>query len=122
MLEDLERLYLSVEEKDKYKNQINAETDYSQLAQLGNTLNDILQRQLREALEMANLTLPDYMNILLMGLNQEDPAFPDILEKLKGVVEEYREQLQDAPNRKEVEELVDQAKKEMDAIIANQVD
>ncbi|VLU65501.1 IgA-binding beta antigen [Streptococcus pneumoniae] len=58
------------------------------------------------------------MDARLKEFDSSHPNFQMLLEKLMGVVDKYRKLFDNAPNRKEVEELEKQAQEEMDAHIA----
>ncbi|MDT5439882.1 YSIRK-type signal peptide-containing protein [Streptococcus pneumoniae] len=114
----LGRLSLTEGEKEKYRNQIDTATELDKLVELEGTLDNLQNKEIEEAVEKAKVTLPQYMDTRLKELDQTGSGFPDLLKKLQNIIDEYREQLDGLPNKKAVEDLVEQAKEEMDGYIA----
>ena len=114
----LEKLSLSGEEKEKYKRQIDSETELSKLIELEETLSKLQEKETQDAINKAKVTLAQYMDTRLKDLDKTGSGFTELLTKLQRTIEEYREQLDDLPNKKAVEDLVEQAKEEMDGYIA----
>ena len=114
----LEKLSLTEGEKEKYRNQIDTETELDKLVELEDTLSRLQEKETQDAIDKAKLALSQYMDICLKELDKTGSGFTELLTKLQGVVQEYREQLDDLPNRKAVEDLVEQAKEEMDNLVA----
>ncbi|VOF53233.1 IgA-binding beta antigen [Streptococcus pneumoniae] len=88
------------------------------MVELEGTLDNLQNKEIEEAVEKAKVTLPQYMDTRLKELDQTGSGFPDLLKKLQNIIDEYREQLDGLPNKKAVEDLVEQAKEEMDGYIA----
>ncbi|CJG46393.1 IgA-binding beta antigen [Streptococcus pneumoniae] len=115
----LGRLSLTEGEKERYKNQIDTATERNKLFELESTLDELQNKEIEEAVEKAKTTLPNYMNILLQELEDKtSPGFPTLLNKLKDIVTKSHEQLENLPNRKSVEDFVEQAKEDMNNLIA----
>ena len=115
--DQLEKLSLSEGEKEGYRNRINNETEHSKLAELETIFTQLREKEIQDAVNKANLTLPKHIDTLLEGIDKSRPGFPELLKNLQGIVTEYREQLEDATSKKAVEDLVEQAQREMDALI-----
>lgn len=108
---------LSEQDRTKYEKEIK-DGDQTSLDRLRELFTKLQDQQAQEAIDKANLTLPRYMDARLKEFDSSHPNFQMLLEKLMGVVDKYRKLFDNAPNRKEVEELEKQAQEEMDAHIA----
>lgn len=115
--DQLQNLSLSEQDRTKYEKEIK-DGDQTSLDRLRELFTKLQDQQAQEAIDKANLTLPRYMDARLKEFDSSHPNFQMLLEKLMGVVDKYRKLFDNAPNRKEVEELEKQAQEEMDAHIA----
>ncbi|WP_191619935.1 hypothetical protein, partial [Streptococcus pneumoniae] len=113
----LQNLYLSEQDRTKYEKEIK-NGDQTSLDQLRDLFTKLQDQQAQEAINKANLTLPKYMAARLDELDVSAPNFEMLVEKLAGIVDKYRKLFDNAPNRKEVENLEKRAKGEIDSYIA----
>ncbi|HEW2783796.1 TPA: hypothetical protein V0Q38_002096, partial [Streptococcus pneumoniae] len=117
MLDQLENLSLSEKDKEEYRGRIKNAPDHSKLIELEQLLTQLQEQETQDAVNKANTALRRYMTARLGEFDESQSAFPNLLEKLMGVVKKYTELFDNALNRKAVEGLEGKAQEEMDAHI-----
>lgn len=74
-------------------------------------------KEYEDVVRKVNIELSEYMDKSLAKLNQSASGFPEILQKVRGVVEGYRKQIDEALSKDGVEKLGEEAKKKIDELV-----
>nr|WP_152036530.1 RICH domain-containing protein [Streptococcus pneumoniae] len=74
-------------------------------------------KEYEDVVRKVNIELSEYMDKSLNKLNQSASGFSEILQKVRGVVEGYRKQIDEALNKDGVEKLGEEAKKKIDELV-----
>lgn len=74
-------------------------------------------KEYEDAVQKVNKEISDYMTSRLDTLNRSASGFSEILQKVRGVVEGYRKQIDEALNKDGVEKLGEEAKKKIDELV-----
>ena len=74
-------------------------------------------KEYEDVVRKVNIELSEYMDKSLAKLNQSASGFPEILQKVRGVVEDYRKQIDEALSKDGVEKLGEEAKKKIDELV-----
>ena len=74
-------------------------------------------KEYEDAVQKVNKEISDYMTSRLDTLNRSASGFSEILQKVQGVVEGYRKQIDEASSKDRVEELGEEAKKKIDELV-----
>lgn len=74
-------------------------------------------KEYEDAVRKVNIELSEYMDKSLAKLNQSASGFSEILQKVRGVVEGYRKQIDEALSKDGVEKLGEEAKKKIDELV-----
>ena len=74
-------------------------------------------KEYEDVVRKVNIELSGYMDKSLAKLNQSASGFPEILQKVRGVVEGYRKQIDEALSKDGVEKLGEEAKKKIDELV-----
>lgn len=74
-------------------------------------------KEYEDVVRKVNIELSEYMDKSLAKLNQSASGFSEILQKVRGVVEGYRKQIDEALNKDGVEKLGEEAKKKIDELV-----
>lgn len=74
-------------------------------------------KEYEDVVRKVNIELSEYMDKSLAKLNQSASGFPEILQKVRGVVEGYRNQIDEALSKDGVEKLGEEAKKKIDELV-----
>ncbi|WP_267248016.1 YSIRK-type signal peptide-containing protein [Streptococcus sp. Marseille-Q5986] len=115
--DQLQNLYLPEQQRTKFEKEIK-DGDRAMLDQLSNIFAQLRDQQAEEAIHKANLTLRKYMADRLDEVDVSHPNFKMLVQKLAGIVDNYRNLFDIAPNRKEVENLEKKAREEIDTHVA----
>lgn len=74
-------------------------------------------KEYEDAVQKVNKEISDYMTSRLDTLNRSASGFSEILQKVRGVVEGYRKQIDEALSKDGVEKLGEEAKKKIDELV-----
>ena len=74
-------------------------------------------KEYEDAVQKVNKEISDYMTSRLDTLNRSASGFSEILQKVQGIVEGYRKQIDEASSKDRVEELGEEAKKKIDELV-----
>lgn len=74
-------------------------------------------KEYEDAVQKVNKEISDYMTSRLDTLNRSASGFSEILQKVQGVVEGYRKQIDEALSKDGVEKLGEEAKKKIDELV-----
>ena len=74
-------------------------------------------KEYEDVVRKVNKEISDYMTSRLDTLNRSASGFSEILQKVRGVVEGYRKQIDEALNKDGVEKLGEEAKKKIDELV-----
>lgn len=74
-------------------------------------------KEYEDVVRKVNIELSEYMDKSLNKLNQSASGFSEILQKVRGVVEGYRKQIDEALSKDGVEKLGEEAKKKIDELV-----
>lgn len=74
-------------------------------------------KEYEDAVQKVNKEISDYMTSRLDTLNRSASGFSEILQKVRGVVEDYRKQIDEALSKDGVEKLGEEAKKKIDELV-----
>ncbi|KXT96234.1 Choline binding protein A [Streptococcus mitis] len=74
-------------------------------------------KEYEDAVQKVNKEISDYMTSRLDTLNRSASGFSEILQKVQGVVEGYRKQIDEASSKDGVEKLGEEAKKKIDELV-----